>query len=549
MRTFALTVAALLVLAWVGWDSWATARRLPAGVQALDIEAAADNPLRGTLRATTDEPATLRVRLTAGDHGFSVTPTTPPTTNHEIPLLELRPDRTYDVAIELLGTGDARRGSRTVGSLETGRLPPEAPELRFDRLVPGRMAPGLTLLELSYRPVGGAEGVDTGWLLAFDESGAVVWYAVEPFNIHAVTRLEDGDLLFTSDETGARRLRPTGEVVAEWRGRALGQDPDKVGRGLPDGAVRSLPIQSMHHEMTPLPDGSVLTLSRELREITVPEPTCDEEDEDAPSGPVVEGFVADTVVRFDPDTGEVLEEHSLWDVLDPLGDDAALGLMCIGVIDDQFPEDVEVRDWTHANGVIPIDDGATYLVSARHTSQLVAIRARDEPGGPAGSLRWKIGPETDAELRSGEWFYFPHAPELQPDGSILLYDNGNLRPEVDEPYSRAVRYEIDGEAGQVRQVWEEDFGKRIYAGFLSEADRLDDGRTVLVTHGGITDACAHDEDETTNSSRIIEVTEDTGARVLDLTVSEPDSCDGWTVYRSERLPTLYPPEFEVHELG
>lgn len=534
-----------------------------AAFPAVELEHAADNPLRGTLRVTTDGPARLRIRLDDGSHQLTVTETAAPSVEHEIPLLELRPERRYRVFAEIVDGGPDGAGETEIGAFETGPLPDEAPTLTIDTHERDRMASGLTLLELSYRPEEPDPSLHTGWLVALDESGEVVWYVDEPFNLHGVTRLDDGDLLFTSGESGARRLRPTGEVVAEYRGRALGVPAEKVGVGLPgDAEVIDLPTVGFHHETHPLPDGTVLTLSRELRTITVPEPTCPgddgpdngdgpggEGDEAAPPGPVEEGFVADTVVRFDPDSGEILEEHTLWDVLDPLGEDPAQGLLCLGVIDDQYPEDIEVRDWTHANGVIDIDDGATWLVSLRHTSQLVALRAQDEPDGPAGSVRWKIGPDTGVPLEEGgDWFYNPHAPELQPDGTILLYDNGNLRPDVERPYSRAVRYAVEPDGSSVRQVWEEDFGREIYAGFLSDADRLDGG-TVLVTHGGMTSTCPTDEEETTNSARVIEVDEVTGEYVFDLTAHEPDSCAGWTVYRSERVPTLYPPEFDVDRSG
>ena len=52
---------------------------------------------------------------------------------------------------------------------------------------------------------------------------------------------------------------------------------------------------------------------------------------------------------------------------------------------------------------------------------------------------------------SGELQYYQHAVEVQDDGSILLYDNGNMRPGTNlnspditqHPYSRAVLFSLD----------------------------------------------------------------------------------------------------------
>jgi len=61
------------------------------------------------------------------------------------------------------------------------------------------------------------------------------------------------------------------------------------------------------------------------------------------------------------------------------------------------------------------------------------------------------------------WPYHTHAPSITPQGTILLFDNGNYRARPFVPqflpnksYSRAVEYAIDTDNMSIRQVWESD---------------------------------------------------------------------------------------------
>lgn len=49
---------------------------------------------------------------------------------------------------------------------------------------------------------------------------------------------------------------------------------------------------------------------------------------------------------------------------------------------------------------------------------------------------------------------------VKDDGTLIMYDNGNMRPGTTvgggtaPPFSRAVQYEIDVDAGTATQLWE-----------------------------------------------------------------------------------------------
>jgi hypothetical protein len=208
-----------------------------------------------------------------------------------------------------------------------------------------------------------------------------------------------------------------------------------------------------------------------------------------------------------------------------------------------------VRDWTHANAVIVDAAHNQLIVSIRHLDAVVALRYHADASGPAGQLRWELGPHGTLEmLGDGTWQYHQHDPELESDGTMLLFDNGNRRPGTASeggsgapPFSRAVRYELDLADGTVRQLWQHRAtapdGKPVYAPFLGDADQLSNG-DVLITYGGPSDE--HD----VLYARIIEVkpgaaedgSQDTTA--LDVTVKGSKG-EGWTVYRADRLASIY----------
>jgi hypothetical protein len=161
---------------------------------------------------------------------------------------------------------------------------------------------------------------------------------------------------------------------------------------------------------------------------------------------------------------------------------------------------------------------------------------------------WQLGPGLDFRLTAGEWFYQQHAPEVQADGTILLYDNGTERPGTvpaggtELPYSRAVVYRLDrsGPPGTwtAHQVWEhratEPGGEPTYADFLGDADHIGGGH-ILICHGAVPDPAAGDR----YSARILEVDRATGATVLDIRLpAAPDF--GRRAYRAEHLDTWYP---------
>jgi len=138
----------------------------------------------------------------------------------------------------------------------------------------------------------------------------------------------------------------------------------------------------------------------------------------------------------------------------------------------------------------------------------------------------------------------------------VLYDNGNYKATPFDPklpatenFSRAVEYSINEDTKEVTQVWEfGEFDDPVrYAPFIGDADTQPLTGNVLITHGGVTtdaEGIPSDSIPTSKTSvYLIEVTHTTpGEKVFELSIVDttPETANGWTTYRSERLPSLYP---------
>lgn len=218
--------------------------------------------------------------------------------------------------------------------------------------------------------------------------------------------LQDGDL-FVVDELG--RLR---RVV-----RA--QDVGDAG---------------FHHDVITLPNGNLLVIGLEFDTFTL---AADGQDY---------YYAGDTLTEIAPDGKKVWG----WSSFAHLDVQRVVPDFFTAVYHNPLNDELGA-DWTHGNGVIHRASDDTLLLSLRHQDWMVAIDRK------TGSVRWKLGEGGDFALTSGSWFYHPHSPEWQPDGSLVLYDNGLGNPHLPlaEQSSRPVRYRLDEKAMTVQQEWEE----------------------------------------------------------------------------------------------
>ena len=501
------------------------------------VEPGPNSVLTAVVRVDADRPTRVRLVATTAGHRVVVPASGRSRRRHTLALVGLRPETTYDLRL---------RGDPALAGLDgeirfgTGSLPADLPVV--DTQLDGGPRPGVTLFNATPSDL----SVDhPGNLIAVDDEGEVVWYHQDDQLISDARQLPDGDLLFNVGNIGAREIDVLGRVVRDWTTttRVRAGQVDRFGHPTyVDGAV-VIDTPRLHHEVaSPLPNGNFLALSQEVRTYRgFEDPGCPPEPFDDPT---VRPQRGDVVIEYTA-AGEVVHAVSLFDAIDPRAQPGSQ--QCNLKTDAIATGDRVFVDWSHANSATLFEAENTVLVSARNLSSVMALRWEADEAGPAGEVLWQLGPGLDFELTEGEWFYRQHAPEVQPDGTILLYDNGSQRPvatddksEAPAPYSRAVLYELDRSGPPstwtARQVWEHRIDTPagpVYADFLGDADNIG-GSHVLITHGAVVN-----ETVDRNTALIVEVDRATDQILLSIRVLS-DGDLGWQTYRAEHLDTWYP---------
>ena len=205
-------------------------------------------------------------------------------------------------------------------------------------------------------------------------------------------------------------------------------------------------------------------------------------------------LVGDQIVEWDPNSSSPVWGWHLFDHHEP---------------------EVDRRDYSHANTVEPDPRDDSFIVSCRNMNQLVKVSRR------TGEIVWRLGVDGDFEMDPEDLFYHQHSPELQPNGNILLFDNGTGRPEEQGgEFSRALELTVDEKSMKAQAVWSYRHAPDLFCPIWSDADRLPNGNT-LITFGTRTDG---------DTTRYIEVTPD-GEAVWDVELQP----SGWGTYRAERI--------------
>jgi hypothetical protein len=385
------------------------------------------------------------------------------------------------------------------------------------------MEPGMTLFAVRERWNGARDPA-----LIVDEAGGVRWYYLNPDNpVHEdLKRLENGNLLFGKDSCSLREIDLLGNVVNMWHASLYPRACE-----VPSGSI-PVPVESFHHELEPLADGTFLVLSTESREVDG-YPTS-EDDPDAPRGTAL--VMGSVIVEFTPD-GEIVKYISLLDLLDPTR--ISRSSLSTQWPSGFVPDGVEARDWDHANTVIYDEASDAYYVSLRHQDAVVKIDRTSEAllwilGTPSNWVApWRdrlLSPEGDLQ-----WPFHQHGVEITPLG-FGMYDNGNFRAAAFEPpgteYSRAVIYAVDEAAMTVREAWQHGAPSgedHFYSSAMGDADwQVATGNVLLVNSNIVTQNGRYAE--------ILEVTPE-GERVFQLELGgAPDEV--YTVYTAERIADI-----------
>jgi arylsulfate sulfotransferase len=384
---------------------------------------ATNAPLAGTLQLSTDMEIRISISV---DDGLQVWKRNfyDYATTHSLPLLGFKPGRTNVITISLF---DKSRNSITLPQpivFVTPPLPSDFPSSVVFTSKPDQMEPGYTLFRI--------QNINNNhiYLGILDSSGGVIWYSGVTA-ISDVRQLANGDL-FLPLATNFVEINMLGDMVQSW--------------SVPDG----LSIDS--HDGVPTDHGSILYLN-DASEVVTNFPTSATN----PNAPLTTASVMyNRVVEISATNASLLSIWSPINFLDP----RRLTYLTF------WARTILGWDIEHANAVIEDPRDNSLIVSMRNQN-IVFKFSRD-----TGQLRWILGPHENwgPEFQPFlltpvgepfEWHYGQHAPTLTPQGTLLLYDNGNYRatpfalPVADtNNYSRAVEYSIDEERMEVRQVWD-----------------------------------------------------------------------------------------------
>ncbi len=501
-------------------------------------------PLALICRFRTDVPTRTTVRLSDGTNSNRVPAVSGFRTEHEVVILGLRPNRSHTITITVVDE-EGHTGESQPLEWKTEPLPKQVPSLKVPVSRPELMEPGVTLLPCNRWPYKGELDRSFGLILAVDAKGEIVWYYEADHPITEVKRLDNGHILYHYGRHGNMvEIDMLGNTIRQWH-------TTKIPKEVPLGSI-PVSAETIHHDAMQLPSGNFLALSTEIRHFE--NYPSSEMDPEAPNEPAF--VVGDVLLEFAPD-GTVVRERSLFDILDPfrLGYDS---------LDTGFWQDIYMdsgllkerpKDWSHANSIDynPADD--SLLVSVYHQDTVFKIDYT------TGELKWIMsfptgwGPSWQPYLLTptGEGLYpcHQHSGKVTPKGTVIMFDNGTYRARpfdmkraAEDNFSRAVEYEINEETMEFAQVWSyggpED--EIFFSPILGETDWLPETENILITDG----ARIRRPDGTPGGhpmqghkwARVLEVTHTTPAEKV-FEVILDDLTWGWTIYRSERIPSLY----------
>ena len=134
--------------------------------------------------------------------------------------------------------------------------------------------------------------------------------------------------------------------------------------------------------------------------------------------------------------------------------------------------------FVHINSVCSDNDG-NLIVSSRNLDEITKINRQ------TGAIMWRLGGQ---ECRNNQFhflndtlngfrgFSHQHSVTLLPNGNLLMFDNGNLRP---EHFSRAVEYQIDQVNKTIKKVWEYRPFPDLFSMSMGSVQRLPNGNTMI----------------------------------------------------------------------
>jgi hypothetical protein len=403
------------------------------------------NPLIVEVRIKTDTAAQVYVEYKNPDAGRFRTATTPElATEHVVHVARLRPDTDYTYDAFAIGPGGAV-SAESSGDFETGKLPVALATIEHST----EGVSTTEILLLDYEDVAGS------YIYALDSDANIVWYYAspnlvpdQPYAINAIRQQDDYNLVYYMGRNRRpcclREITPLGEIV------------DNLSYGDIDG----LP----HHDQLLLADGEIMYLARIYKEI-------DDSANGGSENALVEG---DSIRIWDRKTGTTRE---VWNAFDAFSTDIRLTWETVPFygVPGQPEREGEINRWWNANS-LQIGPRGNYVLSVKTHNQVISISPDFQHvewvfGGPNGVYKFQA---------EDEKFYLPHTASELPNGNILIFDNGQDRPEDEGgEYTRVVEFSLSEYDLAAIKVWEYRPSPDLFSRTRGGAVRLDNGNTLV----------------------------------------------------------------------
>jgi hypothetical protein len=487
--------------------------------------AASNAPLAGVVQLTTDVPSRVAVSVSDGtatwernfyDYG----------TNHSLPLYGFKPGHTNHIAVTV---NDRHRAAFTAASsltFITAPLPSDFPVVTVLASQPEKMEPGYTLFR------GANNNQKVGYVTFVDNQGQVVWYSSKVPSLLDVRQLNNGDLFVPSSTyTNFVELNLLGLTVNKW--------------------TTPTNLSLNYHDAVLTDHGTILYINDQGRLISgFPSSATDS---NAPTQTTMVQYnqiLEMSATNPSPAHAPLLHSWSLIDMLNPL----RISYLTF-TIRSSLGWDCE-----HANAVLEDPRDNSIIVSMRHQNAVIKFSR-------SGQLKWILGPPENwgpafqpyllTPVGSPfAWNYGQHAPMLTPQGTLLLYDDGNFRASPFDSnvpdssnYSRAVEYDINEQTMEVTQVWEYggSISPRLFTPTVGNAEWLDQTGNILIMFGNTTYVNGAPPSPYSTTAAMVRVQEVTHAQpaevVFDLALWDYNNTSsgyqGCFAYRAHRVPDLY----------
>jgi hypothetical protein len=406
----------------------------------------ADNSLIFRIQGSVERSGKVTVEYWSdGTNPLVTSPVPTKGNNFSVQVMRLRAATKYNFKVFLEQSANSRL-LQYEGNFTSGPLPKGLENAKFD-LVKGKPTYGLVLLDFN--------DSDFNGIVMIDSDNKIVWYYQNNNQVFAIAQRDNHELVF-NENAGVMGYSMT-DITPD------GRKIHSVNDILENGEICQ-PHGRWHHELLLRPGNKIWTLGSEIRPVSV-----------SGNHSLQTG---DTIEEWNISTGKVTRLVSLFDLLDPVKDRTDDSNITTGFLwqgrQNQYAG--LVADWTHSNSLTVLPDGKI-MVSVRHLNQIIAINP-DFKG-----IAWRLGgPESDFTFPNpNDQFYHQHYVRMLPDGHIILFDNGNFRPDNEGGrYSRALELELDFNTMQAHKVWEHRQNPDLYASAVGSAVRLENGHTLLI---------------------------------------------------------------------